>query len=580
MEVNPWNIVKKYRFPLLLLGLGIVVYGNSLFGQPIWDDIGYVFENPDFQTIHILKIFTHNIYVLNGYYRPLTAFYYSILLALFGQQTFFFHAIQLTIHIANAFLLMLLLKKFLSSSFSFLLASVFLIHPLTVEAVAYIAAAEDVGSFLLGVGAVCLLVYARLAKWEYFLLFILFLGSLLIKESAIIFLILSITYALLFRKKVLRKIVLITISAFITYVLLRLGFVGISHHPSPLTPIAALPLLDRLISIPTIIFYYLSNVFFPWKLAIDQQWTITHFSLFSFYVPLSFSIFVFLVLGIFFLIFLKYKRSLLSVYIFFLVWFLVGLGMHLQIIPLDMTVADRWFYIPLAGLICLIGVITSQFVVSKKVLVGIFAVILCLLSFRTMVRNTNWVDKLTLYSHDVANTNSFELEANLAAELIDARNYDQALIHAKKSVAILPLDYNTYNLGALYEIKNNYPLARQFYYQALVAKSHPLDGHKHIKEMYEGVGEFASMHDSPQKATEVLSRGIADYPEDPVLFTYLAVVEYKLGDQQKAQKSISQAYSLVQTGNTIYVKNQIFSRLPIIVTDKHGMSQTIMPGVL
>jgi len=578
METNPWTIIRKYQFPLLLVGIGILIYANSLFGQPIWDDTGYVFDNADFTHVSLVKIFTDNIYVLNGYYRPLVAFYYSVMLFFFGHQTFFFHAFQLMVHITNAFFLMLVFKKFLPRMVSFFSALVFLVHPLTVEAVAYIAAFDDVGSFFFGITGLYVLLYKQISKKMYGVMYLLFLSALLIKESAIVFLILSIVYVALYHRQRIKHISILMASVLGSYFLIRLGFVGIAHHASPLTPIASMPFFERMLSLPMIFFYYLSNVFFPWKLAIDQQWIVLSPNFLNFYFPLSFLI-GFLALLIAPLWWLARKKQILDAYIFFLCWFAMGIGMHLQIFPLDMTVADRWFYIPLAGLLGLMGVFVYRFIRLTRIAYISVGIIICLLSFRTMFRNTNWTDRLTLYLHDAKNTNSFELDANTAAELIDAKHFDEALFYARRSVSTLPLDYNTYDLGALYEITNKPALAKEYYYKALSAKSHPIAGHRHILELYQGVGEFSALNDSPENAINILRQGINDYPNDAIVWMYLGVAAYKGDDQKLAESASKKAYDLSQTANTTYVKNQIFQHLPLVVTTKLGASQTILtPG--
>ncbi len=573
MEVNPWTFLKKYQFPLLLLGIGFFVFGNSLFGQPIWDDTAYIFDNPDFKSIHFINIFTNNIYVLNGYYRPLTAFYYSIMIFLFGQQTFFFHMIQLIIHIVNTLLLFFILKKFLQKQIAFLSSLIFLIHPLLVEAVVYIAAADDVGSFFCGISALYLVIHSKLSKKTYVAIFFLFLSGLLIKESAIVFLILSAFYVFLLRKDKLRNVLIPIISSIAAYIFLRIDFVGLSHQSTPITPIAAVHLPQRLLSIPAIFFYYLSNVFFPWKLAIDQQWIVTSPTIYDFYFLL-----LFLLMFVAFLVLFSLRirtKNLQYMYMFFLCWFLIGIGIHLQLIPLDMTVADRWFYIPFAGFLGVVGVGMQYCLKNKKILYIGMSIIICFLAIRTMIRNTNWVDRVTLYSHDADITQSYELEANLTDELIDAKKYDEAFIHAKKSIDLMPLDYNTYNLGALYEIEKNISLAKKYYYQSLVSRSNPLPGHIHILAIYQGVGEFAAFYDSPQTSVHVLTTAIKDYPYDATLWMYLAVAEYKAGDQKSAEMASAKAVLLSPTENSLYVKQQIFQHAPLFIVNKLGASQII-----
>src|SRR5260370_40719782 len=133
--------------------------------------------------------------------------------------------------------------------------------------------------------------------------------------------------------------------------------------------------------------------------------------------------------------------------------------MYMQIILLDATVADRWFYFPIVGLLGIVGVgIQTTKLSSKNVkmlswILGI--ILLSLLSIRTIVRNTNWSDAITLYEHDSNISDNYEIENNLGSEYADIHKYDEALTHYKKSEALFPFETNTYNIGFVYEEMGN-----------------------------------------------------------------------------------------------------------------------------
>src|SRR5258708_27738500 len=93
-------------------------------------------------------------------------------------------------------------------------------------------------------------------------------------------------------------------------------------------------------------------------------------------------------------------------------WFLFGILFHSQIFPLDQTVADRWFYFPIVGILGMIGVLLEVFHINLKN-IWIFSAVLIfviLLSLRTFIRSVDWRDDFTLASHDskVADTYNSE----------------------------------------------------------------------------------------------------------------------------------------------------------------------------
>jgi len=209
-------------------------------------------------------------------------------------------------------------------------------------------------------------------------------------------------------------------------------------------PIAGLTLSQRLLHIPAIMLYYLKTFGFPLQLGVWQQWTFQTTTFENFFFPLIICLIFFLLL--FYAAFFLYKhdRKQFRVFIFFTLWFLSGMGMLLQIVPLDMTVADRWMYFPIVGLLGMLGVgihtlqlkssrVKSALIVAAVILIGI-------LSLRTIVRNTNWSDEITLYSHDIQVDDDYFKEAMLARDLRDAGMMDQAVPHYEKS-----LEFNPYS---------------------------------------------------------------------------------------------------------------------------------------
>ncbi len=157
-------------------------------------------------------------------------------------------------------------------------------------------------------------------------------------------------------------------------------------------------------------------------------------------------------------------------YWFFTIWIAMATGLHLQIFPLDMTVADRWWYLPIAGLLGLIGIglsKTKQKMSSEKwIAVGI---LILLLSIRSLVRVTNWHDGLRLYEHDIKyNQNAFDLSNNYGVELYRVGRYEEAGKYFEQSVELAPHWWTNYsNLGAYWERKGDLKKAEELYKKAI-----------------------------------------------------------------------------------------------------------------
>ena len=149
------------------------------------------------------------------------------------------------------------------------------------------------------------------------------------------------------------------------------------------------------------------------------MWTIKTLTVSNFFIPLVVEIGI--LIGLLLLGFYLYakKKKLFPSYIFFFIWLLVGMGMYSQIVPLDYTVADRWMYFPLAGIVGLLGVGVSTIKINKKYFsyLGVASfIVIAALSIRTMYRNTDWHDAMTLFTTDSKINNNYDIQNNIGSE--------------------------------------------------------------------------------------------------------------------------------------------------------------------
>ena len=96
-----------------------------------------------------------------------------------------------------------------------------------------------------------------------------------------------------------------------------------------------------------------------------------------------------------------------------------------------------------------------------------------------MVRNSNWRDNLTLFSHDIQFNKNFDLENILGVELMRAGKTKEALVHFKQSVDMYPYDNNLSNLGVAYEELGHLNETKEYFLKAIHAKTYNTKGHKH-----------------------------------------------------------------------------------------------------
>ena len=472
--------IKKYVLFLVLVGF--LVYANSLGNGFVWDDEEMVVKNtPFFQLENIPSLFTQATFYSGGgsslsgwFYRPLVMTSFLLTKIVFGPYPLGFHLVQIAFHLISSVLVFFVFRelffsenKKLSNPLSFILALIFAVHPANVESVAYIASvAEPLYTLFL------LLLFWQILKQKKFtlmrnkslLIILLFLLALLTKEGALVFLPILFLYIFLFQKKKLSPVINLLLTGLLGYLFIRFAFFGIQMgRPAFLAPIGQASFGERLLTLPFILLSFLKTFFFPKILSISQHTVIRQVQDPSFSLSL-------IVVALFFLsslLFLFKKRSRLA--LFFFVWFIVSLAPVVNVVmALDMTFAERWLYFPMIGLLGFLGTVILSVPKINKASQSIFIIFLgvaALLGVRTMIRNRDWKDGFTLYSHDIKiHPESFDLQNNLGVELFRRGEKEKALFHFVKSVELQPKwTISNNNLGAVYENLEELEKAENYY---------------------------------------------------------------------------------------------------------------------
>jgi len=449
--------------------------------------------------------------------------------------------------IVNAVLVFLLLNKFLKRNLAFVLSLIFLVHPINQDASAYISNLQDVMFFFFGMLTI-LISTSKSSKYLDIKVFLMLIFSLLSKETGIAFFLINLGYIFIFKRERFKKQFILSAIIIVIYGIIHTLVVGTSFITQHIYHIARLPLLERLINIPKIIFYYLFTFVYPRNLAVSYDWVVKSINSWDFYWPL---LIVLLFFGTLFLIgkSLRKKQDLFKVYIFFVLWFILGLLPHIQIVPLDGAVAPRWFYLPIVGLLAIIGIIYQEQIKGKKIKIIflLFSVLIILLfSMRTVIRNTDFKDNLTLMCHDAsASYDNFALENSCGASLFSSNLYDQAQTHLERSVALAPYyGINWWTLGMILGRKAELYQNKDLYNKSVVAFKNGIRTVPYVPWSYETLGYLYAHYEDPQTAKKFLVSSLNKFPNSYVLWLNYAYVEYKLGDKKMALRAITNAHIL------------------------------------
>ncbi|MBI3342243.1 glycosyltransferase family 39 protein [Candidatus Curtissbacteria bacterium] len=562
------NLALFERFPKLHFLIPVVVfllYVNALGNGFVLDDPSQVVSNPAVVHFNLPGLFLGSSFGEGGrtagvYYKPLMTTAYALLFSAFGNNAWDYHLLQITFHAANALLVFYILKKLLAPEVSLFLALVFAVHPFNSEAVLYIADLQDVMFFFFG--ALAFLMGTReqrLGTRNLAIAASFMLCSLLSKETGIVFLVLAIFYRLMFmfdkkNRNAFYQILGAFLGVFVLYFLLRLGAVGVSSYRDDPYPIMRLNLPQRLINIPEEGFYYIRNFFYPHDFAMAQHWVVLQISWQYFWYPLIWDmIFVTGLLGVGLWALKVGSGHFKKTYLFFLAWFAVGMVPHLNIVPLDVTAADRWFYFPVVGLVGLIGILIQEFSFSifhfpiRKALPAIAVLLIVVLAARTFVRTFDWRNGLSLATRDIHfSRDSFPLENNFAFELINVGRYEEALVHANRSTELGPwwwLNWN--NVGVIYRhlgYKNHDPK------QMDLAVENFKKGAQNTSSFvlpYENAAEVLVNYKSPEESTQYIVDSSKRVGLTGRMAFLLAVSRYKAGDTKGALEAADRARNLM-----------------------------------
>ncbi|MBL4577131.1 MAG: tetratricopeptide repeat protein [Flavobacteriales bacterium] len=143
------------KYPVILLALTFVLYGNTLPNQYAIDD-PIVTNNPLIQKgiKAIPEIFTSRYRVYGEYnygYRPIVKSSFAIEYTLFGQNPWVSHLLNLIFYGLTCVFLFYLLRKLLrkyDELLPFIITVLFIAHPIHTEAVASLKNREEIFSFL------------------------------------------------------------------------------------------------------------------------------------------------------------------------------------------------------------------------------------------------------------------------------------------------------------------------------------------------------------------------------------------------------------------------------------------------
>jgi len=450
----------------------LTFFAVTSFGFLNWDDVVQVVNNQDIQSLSVehLKNMFSGFYV--GMYQPLTTLSYATDNAIYGGiNSWGFHFTSLLLHLTNVGLLFFLLRKLGFKDINIaLITLIFALHPMQVEAVAWISARSTLLFTLFYITA--LLFYSEYAEKRnsvaVIFSFVFFILSLLSKPSAAsFFLFIPLIEYWFFPRLTFRTLFRMFIFAVPSVVLLLVTLysrsdAGVFHAVTG----NDFSVFQNIIFALWSVIVYVIHILLPLKQNIFMGYPSFH--VFMLIVP----VFIFVIWVVLFTRLKQYRKiMLLSTGLF-----LIPLSVHLKIIPFgDQFVADRYAYFSVAG-IAIIPVMLMFFMIqklNKRLAVGLAILLFSFFSIvlvrQTLSFRSAWKDSISLWTNIIQNNPDFYLGYyNRGCALRDKGMLNESISDFTQVILLYPEYADAYLArGAVFSKLNNFKRSIDDYTLAL-----------------------------------------------------------------------------------------------------------------
>lgn len=534
--------LRAWQVAALLLVLAFVCFWPGLSGGFQGDDSFQIVNNPPVHSLNIGQLFGSGTFwdgqSLGGaFYRPMMSTTFGIIYVLFGATPVAYHVVQLLLYTACAFVLYLFLKTLLRPGIALGASVLFLVHPVNTQVVYSIPCMQEPLFFLAGITALYVLARSQGVGgliWAAVLLLL----SLLSKETGVVFVALALIYVGMYRRDHMIHFVKILIAPLALYGLLRWHAVGAAHAMLQVAPIDQLSFGERLLTIPSLLLFYLTKLVWPVNLATSYYWTERTVTWHGVIAPLCIVLALTTVaVAAGWWLWQHASRRLAVVYIFFAGWVVLGLGPYMQLIPLDMSACETWLFVALAGVLGMAGVVV-QAVWPRRLVrwvgLGVLLLLIVMFGIRTNLRGWDYQSQYTLSMRDVTVTpDNYLATNNLAKALIGRDELALAQHYAEQSIAAFPAVSNYTNLGVIQQKQGDFVGAKASYETGL--------HYAPLAVTYENLAVVYMTIEDEQTSLTYLHQALAVYPRSAKLLTYLAMQTAAAGNAAEAKTALMSA---------------------------------------
>lgn len=453
--MNKNKLITFASFVIIVLTI-LVVFGKVAKLGYTWLDDNNLIGDESYFTKDIKNIpqaFLQDTFISSGkrsyFYRPLLTVSFILDTQYCHQNASCFHVINLAIHIVFSLILYIFLQKIGVLKWSaFLMTLLFAVHPVIAPAIAWIPGRND---SLLGVFFLTSFFFSlkleQDTKKRYLMLHLLFLNlALYTKETAVLLPILIVLYQLIIKRKHLfKKPLTIFYPAWITSYLIWFGLRGYAIRNATYSSF-------KNISIENLpgIFVYLGKII-PIKLSV---------------LPIlkDSDIFTGVLISILFLVVLYIFRKKFRDILFGYIWYLLLIvPTVIQFKNTTNFLLEHRSYLPLVGILMVLGKILSNKGKYYKVVNLLIIIIILFFSYITFKRIDYYRSPLAFFTQaTIDSPHSSEAFQSLGYVYQSNNNSDKAILLYNKSLKLNPNVINAHtNLGVILLDKDKFAEAEK-----------------------------------------------------------------------------------------------------------------------
>jgi protein O-mannosyl-transferase len=443
-------------FQLLLLAallvLTALVYMNSLHGAILnFDDVEYFNNHPEVLRLtwkNIGMYFSHYYVIM---YQPLPVLSFAINYHFSSLNTLPMHVVNLFFHLSNIILVYYLIKK-VSERFdvAFIVAILFALHPLNVEAVSWISArSSGMYTFFYFLSLVFYIDYIKKGlKWRYIIVaFLFFILSLFSKAQAVTLPVVLLLFDYYFKRKLISWRTLLEKIPFFALSIV-FGIVAMSDAGTMANITKGMmqdySLFDAFFLVCYSFVFYFFKLLVPFSLASVYVYPPKmngHLPIICYFTPAILAVIAFLIFKL-----RHYRYVILGAGLFF-----ITISLNIQIIPSRLfIVTERYAYFPFIGLFFIIGMFYDDLAKKKSprlkqlrsLITAVLAIYTIAFSYTIYERNKIWKSDIPFMTD---------------------------ILHKNPEVPYLSRAYG--NRGHAYSLMNDYPDAIKDFSDAIRLKS-------------------------------------------------------------------------------------------------------------